>query len=218
MNTNQYPYVFWDWNGTIIDDLEINLSIINTLLDDRKIPNISLPEYRNTFTFPIKEFYRRVGFPTNGAEYEQLVHDYWELYKRKSNSIPLMTGALDILKALKKNQIKHYILSASDRKMVIDQISTYGIQNLFEDIIAPQDGYALGKIELAKHLMSVKNIPPSDVIMIGDTFHDFETAKAINIDCALVNMGHQNLNNLSHEPSMLIFNNIFELSNAIFAL
>ncbi len=216
MSTNRYSYVFWDWNGTIIDDLEINLSVINTLLSDRKMPIISLPEYRKTFTFPIKEFYRRVGFPTDGAEYEQLVHDYWELYKGKSNGIPLMIGALDVLNALKKNQIKHYILSASDRKMVIDQISAYGIQNLFEEIIAPQDGYALGKIELAKHWMSDKNIPPSDVIMVGDTFHDFETANAINIDCALVNKGHQNLNVSMRDPSMMIFDNIFELADTIF--
>lgn len=218
MSTNRYSYVFWDWNGTIIDDLKINFSVINTLLSDRKIPTISLSEYRKTFTFPIKEFYKRVGFPIEGVEYEQLVHDYWELYKGKSNDIPLMTGALDVLNELKKNQIKHYVLSASDRKMVIDQISVYGIRNLFEEIIAPQDGYALGKIELAKHWMSDKNIPLSDVIMVGDTFHDFETANAINIDCALVNKGHQNLSVLMHEPRIRIFDNIFELADAIFTI
>ena len=216
MSTNRYSYIFWDWNGTIIDDLEINFSVINTLLRERKKPTISLPEYRKAFTFPIKEFYRRVGFSINGEEYEQLVQDYWELYKRKSNGIPLMTGALDVLNALKNNQIRHYILSASDRNMVTDQISAYGIQNLFEEIIAPKDGYALGKIELAKQWMSDKNIPSSNVIMVGDTLHDYETAKAINIDCALVNKGHQNLSFLVREPRIMIFDSIYELADDMF--
>ena len=36
MNKNRYTHVFGDWNGTIIDDLEINFSVINTLLSNRK--------------------------------------------------------------------------------------------------------------------------------------------------------------------------------------
>ena len=57
MNKKRYTHVSWDWNGTIIDDLEINFSVINTLLNSRKKATISLPEYRSAFTFPIKEFY-----------------------------------------------------------------------------------------------------------------------------------------------------------------
>lgn len=79
MNRQRYTHVFWDWNGTIIDDLEINFSVINTLLNDRKKDAISLSQYRQAFTFPIKEFYRRVGFSIDGDEYQQLVCDYWEL-------------------------------------------------------------------------------------------------------------------------------------------
>lgn len=36
MNKKGYSYVFWDWNGTLIDDLETNFSVINTLLSRRK--------------------------------------------------------------------------------------------------------------------------------------------------------------------------------------
>lgn len=218
MNQNRYTYIFWDWNGTLIDDLKINFSIINTLLSNRNKSTILLPEYRKSFTFPIKDFYRRVGLPIDGEDYEQLVCDYWELYKSKSNDIPLMTDALEALSALNEKQIKQYILSASDRRMVIEQMSVYGINNLFEEIIAPQDGYALGKVSLAKQWISDKDIPSSNVIMIGDTLHDFETAKAINIDCALVNKGHQDLSAFVREPNMMVFDNICELVDAIFTL
>ncbi len=216
MCSNRYTHVFWDWNGTIIDDLEANFSVINTLLLTREKDTISLPQYRQAFTFPIKEFYNRVGLPISGEEYEQLVRDYWKLYKSKACDIALMDGVLDVLYALEKKQIKQYILSASDKKMIFDQVSICGVQSLFEDVIAPQDRYAIGKVELAKQWMSDNNIPTSNVIMIGDTLHDFETAKSINIDCALVNKGHQNLSVLEHEPSIMIFDNICELADVIF--
>ena len=93
-----YTHVFRDWNGTIIDDLKINFSVINTLLSDRKRNTISLSQYRQAFTFPIKEFYGRVGLPINNEEYEKLVSDYWALYKSKSKDIPLMVGMLEVLK------------------------------------------------------------------------------------------------------------------------
>ena len=208
MNKNRYTHVFWDWNGTIIDDLKINFFVINTLLSSRKKDAVSLSEYRHIFTFPIKEFYGRVGLPIYGEEYEKLVRDYWALYKSKAQDIPLMFGVLDVLNKLEQKQIKQYILSASDRDMVFAQMSAHGVQNFFEDVIAPQDGYALGKIELAKQWMSKHNISPSSIIMIGDTFHDFETAKAIGIDCVLIDMGHQDLTKIPTNYDVMIYNDI----------
>ena len=216
MNKNKYTHVFWDWNGTIIDDLEINFSVINTLLSNRKKDIISLFQYRQAFTFPIKEFYGRVGLPINDEQYEKLVSDYWALYKSKAKDIPLMIGVLEVLNMLEKNQIKQYVLSASDKKMVFDQMSVYGIRELFEDVIAPQDGYALGKIELAKQWMSKQNISQFDILMIGDTLHDFETANAIGIDCALVDMGHQDLKHLMNGSKFMVYENISELANDVF--
>lgn len=216
MNKNRYTHFFWDWNGTIIDDLKINFSVINTLLSNRNKDTISLTQYREAFTFPIKEFYGRVGLPINNEEYEKLVSDYWALYRSKSKDIPLMMGVLEVLNMLEKNQIKQYVLSASDKKMVLDQMSVYGIRHLFEDVIAPQDGYALGKIELAKQWMSKQNISPFDVIMIGDTLHDYETAEAIGIDCALIDKGHQDLQIVKQNLKIRVFDDIYDLNNYMF--
>ena len=211
MNKKRYTHVFWDWNGTIVDDLSINFDVINTLLKNRGKTTVSMIEYRNAFSFPIKTFYEKIGLPINGKEYERLVSDYWRLYKSNFNDIPLMEGVSDILFTLKKNNVNQYILSASNKEMIFDQLSLYGIQDYFEDIIAPYDGYALGKIELAKQWISNHKISVSSVIMIGDTFHDYETAKAINIDCVLVDKGHQNLKSVIHNPNFSVYNDIVEL-------
>lgn len=212
----KYTHVFWDWNGTVIDDLKINFSVINALLSNRKKDTISLSQYRHAFTFPIKEFYGRVGLPIFGQEYEELVRDYWVLYKGTTQDIPLMNGVLDVLNALEKKQIKQYILSASDKRMVFNQMSAYGVQKFFEDVIAPQDGYALGKIELAKQWMSKQNISTSNIIMIGDTLHDFETAEAIGIDCALVDRGHQDLIAFKRDSKIRVYDDIYDLKDSVF--
>ena len=58
----KYDYILWDWNGTIVDDLNINFKIINQLLKERNLPTITLQRYKEIFTFPIIEFYRSAGF------------------------------------------------------------------------------------------------------------------------------------------------------------
>lgn len=216
MSSKQYDYVFWDWNGTIIDDLDINFGVINSLLSNRNGSSILISEYRKSFTFPIKDFYGRVGLPVDVGEYEQLVHDYWSLYKSKTKDIPLMPGVKDVLSGLKKKQIKQYILSASDKAMVLEQMKMYGIQDFFEEVIAPQDGYALGKVELAKQWMSNRNISASNVVMIGDTIHDYETAMAINIDCALVDKGHQDLKLVKTDSNIIVYDDIYQLNDNLF--
>lgn len=101
--------------------------------------------------------------------------------------------------------------------MVFGQMSVYGIGELFEDVIAPQDGYALGKIELAKQWMSKQNISASNIIMIGDTLHDFETAEAIGIDCSLIDMGHQDLKAFMHDSNIIVYDNIDKLAEDVFS-
>ena len=39
-----YKYIIWDWNGTLLDDLQINFEIENTLLRNR-----GLKEMENIF-------------------------------------------------------------------------------------------------------------------------------------------------------------------------
>lgn len=206
-----YDYVFWDWNGTIIDDLKINLEVINLLLKKYNQDTITLNDYRGIFSFPIKSFYGKIGLPVNDDEYERLVNDYWSLYNNRIKHISLMEGIADILSTLNKNNIKQYILSASNKKTIYNQINQYGILLFFEDIIAPDNGFALGKEKLAILWMSNHGIVPSNAIMIGDTLYDYFIANKIGVDCALVDIGHQNLKLYNNYSKLTIFNTVNEL-------
>ena len=66
--------------------------------------------------------------------------------------------------------------------------------------------YARGKTELG--IAWIKELPykPQDVIMIGDTIHDSEVAKAMNIECLLVDHGHVNRERLQKTGRPLISN------------
>ena len=67
----KYKYIIWDFNGTIIDDVEVGIKSVNPLLAARGLKTLdSLAEYQSVFTFPIKEYYRNLGFDFDAEPYE----------------------------------------------------------------------------------------------------------------------------------------------------
>lgn len=58
----EYKHVIWDWNGTLLDDVQIAINSMNSLLRKRELPTLNNKTYRNIFTFPVKEYYSKLGF------------------------------------------------------------------------------------------------------------------------------------------------------------
>jgi len=53
--------VVWDWNGTLLNDMEACIRSMNLMLEKRRLPPIDFETYRSVFTFPVIDYYRAVG-------------------------------------------------------------------------------------------------------------------------------------------------------------
>ena len=72
--------VVWDWNGTLLNDVELNCAIMNRMLLERgKKPLPDLETYRRIFGFPIKGYYERAGFDFSREPYEDVADEYLSL-------------------------------------------------------------------------------------------------------------------------------------------
>ena len=54
--------VLFDFNGTIVNDLDLCLNLLNTMLKMRNHETVSLENYLNIFDFPVIEYYKKAGF------------------------------------------------------------------------------------------------------------------------------------------------------------
>ena len=54
--------VIFDFNGTILDDLDLCFNILNKMLNMYNHPSISKGRYLDIFTFPVIEYYKKAGF------------------------------------------------------------------------------------------------------------------------------------------------------------
>jgi len=83
-------------------------------------------------------------------------------------------------------------------------------------------GYGVGKslleedkIELAKEWFSKTNLNPDEIMLIGDTVHDYETARELNCDVILMSYGHQSKEILA-SCNAIILDTVQDLKNYLF--
>ena len=60
--------IFWDWNGTLMDDVDFTHGCLNWMLESHGYPQrYDLAQYRELFRFPIEDYYRLAGFDFPGT-------------------------------------------------------------------------------------------------------------------------------------------------------
>ena len=59
---HHYRTIIWDWNGTLLDDVDISIAATNMLLEERGLPLLDKKRYQEVFDFPVKDYYARIGF------------------------------------------------------------------------------------------------------------------------------------------------------------
>lgn len=184
-------HVIWDWNGTLLQDLEHAVNIINTMLAEEKLPATTLEQYKKQFGFPVLEYYRVLGFSTEPTYYHELCERFNDYFMAGVPNLDLWPGARETLARVKSTGKLQSILSASEQNLLNWQVKHFGLEHLFDHVTGIDDKKAGSKIDRGHQLMKISGVPPEDTVMIGDTDHDQEVAEALGIDLILVEHGHQ---------------------------
>ena len=197
-------YVFFDFNGTIIDDVDLCLDLLNDILREQNKKEVSLEEYKNIFTFPIRKYYELAGVDFNIESYENLAVKFINKYQPASYECNLYPGIKDVVDFLHSKGIKCVILSASEINNLRDQCQKFNIDKLFDDILGIDDIHAASKVGIAKKYFELNKIKPGEAIFIGDTLHDEEVASSLGVKSLLVPNGHQSLEVLEGGHSQIL--------------
>lgn len=178
---------------------------MNYVLERYKLKTLqSRNDYKNYFTFPIENYYKNLGFDFSKTPFPILAREYIDRYQPNSAQCGLIEHAEETIVALHSNGYKQIVLSASREDYLIDQISKFDIAKYFDNILGINDILATSKIEIGKRWINDRNIKSKDILVIGDTMHDYEVANALECQCILYRNGHQVLSNERIENAYLI--------------
>lgn len=208
--------VIWDFNGTLLDDVEVCFECANLLAAEynlKKLENID--EYRKIFGFPVIDYYRRLGFDFNKIPYEEPANKWVGFYIEREHLIPIREGIMDVVSELKMRGLHQTVISATEKEMLIGQMKRLNIVGFFDEIYGRDDIYAGGKPELAERWR--RTHPNEKAVFIGDSVHDYECAEIIGCPCVLLKGGHEPLDCFSGKNAA-VSENVGKLLGAIGSL
>ncbi len=182
--------VLWDWNGTLLDDLTYAIGVRNRTFPAFGLPRIgSVAEYHRQFTFPVRRYYERAG--VTDETFVAVAHAWMAEYVRGFDTVPLHGDAVETLARFAAAGVRQAVLSATRRDMLESQIARFPIRAYFTDVLGLSDIYARSKEAVGLDYLARCGVPAASTLMIGDTLHDAEVARAMGTGCVLVARGHQ---------------------------
>lgn len=191
-----HPYIIWDWNGTLIDDVNAAVNALNRMLAARGVPPTTRDFYRAHFGFPVRPFYTRVGLDLEREDWDRICTDFHRFIGEEPDQ-HLRTDALEALRHVRAGGGRQSILSALRQDLLRRDTAREGVQPFFDEIYGVDNLDGATKLsrghDLAARLAETGVLKEnSPLFFIGDTLHDAEVGAALGATPILVEGGHQN--------------------------
>jgi phosphoglycolate phosphatase len=196
--------IIWDWNGTLLNDIDLCVATINVLLEKRNLPLLTPDKYKDVFSFPVKDYYQAIGFNFEKEDFAIPAKEYIDLYNSHVERCALHHPAPEILSHFKSLGFRQFVLSAMENDMLLKTLAHNKILHFFEAVAGLDNHFAVSKIDRGVQLMNEYRMEKNNTFLIGDTTHDFEVAKRLGIQCILIAGGHQSEERLKQTGARII--------------
>lgn len=182
--------IIWDFNGTVLDDVDTSVAAVNAMLRLRGLPPTDKETYVRTLVMPLKKYYDTVGI--HNADIHTLSIEFRSHSIENAHLSKIFDDFIPTIECAKSRNIKNVLMSSLYEKYLFSEIEKYNIGGYFDDIFGMKDTGVGSKFECAKNYIQNSAISPQDVLFIGDLTSDYEISKKLGCKCILVPRGHMN--------------------------
>lgn len=184
-------HIIWDWNGTLLDDVGHAISVMNGLLQEHQLPLLTRERYRKVFEFPVIRYYETLGFNFEIESFESLCETFVDQFMEDFRGLSLVPEMKSVLTKLHQEGLSQSVLSATDQPNLDSMVTHFELKEVFHLVFGIDNRLASSKVDRGHELIRLSDIPKSETVIIGDTLHDLDVARALEIDVVLISHGHQ---------------------------
>ncbi|MFF4889771.1 HAD family hydrolase [Micromonospora chersina] len=181
-------HLVWDWNGTLLDDLDLVVRATNVAFASAGGPAVTADEHRVRFRRPIADYYAEMlGRAIDDEAFGRLDRIFHEAYRAGLTSCALAADATTAIAAWPGSQS---LLSMWFHDELVPTVHTYGLTPHFSRVDGLRAAVGGGpKAEwLEKHLAEL-GLDGREVVLIGDSLDDGDAAASVGAACVLYTGG-----------------------------
>jgi phosphoglycolate phosphatase len=181
--------VVCDWDGTLVD----SVADIAACKKELAVQNYLNPPSEETIRSVLGLKFNdamKICFPgTTNATLKKLGDDFHTLMQEKRFQSSLFPTAQDVLRTLKKQQIKLAIATSKARIELDVALDYNGLDNIFDLTCAGDEFEGKPDPTMLRFIMHKFGFKPSECLMIGDTTIDIEFARNADMKIICVSFG-----------------------------
>ena len=181
-------HIIWDFNGTVLDDVNMAVAAVNDMLVTRALPSTNVEAYRDTLTMPLTEYYKTVGIFTD--DIPTLSQEFYACCEKHPELACVPKDVKDVLCAVRELGICNVLMSSLHHERLLSECARYGVDGYFSHIIGLPDRGLGSKQANAMRFLEQNGIEPKNVLFVGDLASDAQMAKAVGGECILIPRGH----------------------------
>lgn len=209
--------VVWDWNGTLLDDVDPSVATLNVLRARRDMPPLSREAYRGSFGFPVRTFYEAIGFDFAVDDYVALSRDFIAEYRRRAHEMRVAPGARAALQRLSDQGVVHIVVSAMEARLLGEMLTEHALGGAVDGFFGTADHSAGSKVMVGMEAARARGLEPASTVVVGDTLHDLDLARALGCRALLYGGGHQHRDRLAApgDPAVAVIDDFAEIDDHV---
>ncbi|MFJ4837877.1 HAD family hydrolase [Streptomyces sp. NPDC088746] len=191
-------HLVWDWNGTLLDDIQAVLGASNAAFAEVDLEPLTLDQYREMYCVPIPKFYERLmGRLPTPAEWERMDGLFHRHYTEQRTACGLTEGVEELLARWQRGGRSQSLLSMYGHEHLVPVVRGYGIERHFVRVdgrTGPSGGSKAQQME--RHFEVLGDIAPESAVVIGDAVDDAVAAAHVGARAVLYTGGSHSRSSL----------------------
>lgn len=217
MLSKQYKTIIFDFDYTLIDATKAIVECYNYAFSKVGFPPQETETIKKTVGITISKSFTIM----TGCEDNEIIDNFKEHFKEKAdkvmtNSTEFLKNALNLLKLLKQNNIKIGILSSKYAYRIKEFLEKENAIDLIEIIIGFEDLQEHKPLPQGlEKIADILNIGKNEILYVGDSLTDAETAKNAKVDFIGVLTGTTTKADFESYPYIAVVRDLFELEKLL---
>ena len=184
----KYRLIVFDWDGTIIDSAATIAECIRESAREMGLPVPSMEQASHVIGLGLHDSLRMAVPELQTEQYPQFVASYRRHFLAREDAMNLFTGMEELLIELKKRHLLA-IATGKSRRGLERALAATGVGPLFAASRCADETNPKPHPAMLLELMNELGFSKDQILMIGDTSHDLEMAKAAEFDSVAVTYG-----------------------------
>jgi len=203
----RFDLIVFDWDGTLMDSAGTIVECLQRACADLGFPIPSEERARYVIGLGLNDAMRHVAPDIDPTEYPRITERYRHHYLARGDATTLFPGAEDMIRELHEAGHLLAVATGKSRRGLDRVLQSTGLARYFHLSRCADEGFSKPHPGMLQCLMEDLNAPPERTLMIGDTTHDMEMAKAAGVARVAISHGaHQACDLLTYEPLACITN------------